>query len=221
MDYQLVIVRGRSAAQALQLADGVTTVGRHDDCQLRIKSSQVSRKHCELFEKKGLLLVKDLGSANGTYVNGEKVDGQRVLESGDELTIGGVKLRVERKGDSAAATATKPSDTAVTAAVADAETVPTAAGADDEFEIDFDSDAAGGADDLAFDLSPDATGGDADFDDLLNSPVPPVGPPAATPPPAAATPPPAPAAEQPEETPVGDDAVADFLLDIKFDDDDK
>ena len=71
MDFQLLVVRGRSASEALKLEDGVTTVGRHDDCQIRIKSSQVSRRHCELFEKKGLLLVKDLSSANGTLVNGK------------------------------------------------------------------------------------------------------------------------------------------------------
>src|SRR6266481_5690881 len=98
MDYQLYVVRGRSTSEALKLLQGVTTVGRHDECQIRIKSSQVSRKHCELFEKKGLLLIKDLGSANGTFVNGKKVDGQRVLEPGDELTIGGVKLRVAKIG---------------------------------------------------------------------------------------------------------------------------
>src|SRR3954454_9120941 len=98
MDFELHVVRGRSANQTLKLTDGVNTVGRHDDCDLRIKSSQVSRKHCELFEKKGMLLVKDLGSANGTFVNGKKVQGQQVLEPGDELTVGGITLRVAKIG---------------------------------------------------------------------------------------------------------------------------
>src|SRR6267154_269791 len=99
MDFQLLVVRGRSASEALKLLDGVTTVGRHDECQIRIKSSQVSRRHCELFEKKGLLLVKDLSSSNGTFVNGKRVQGQQVLEPGDELTIGGVALRVAKIGE--------------------------------------------------------------------------------------------------------------------------
>src|SRR4051812_27649572 len=98
MDFELVIVRGRSGSQTLKLADGVTTVGRHDDCQLRIKSSQVSRRHCELYEKKGMLLVKDLGSSNGTYVNGKRIQDQRVLEPGDEIAIGHIKLRVAKTG---------------------------------------------------------------------------------------------------------------------------
>src|SRR5437870_3225328 len=121
MDFQLLVVRGRSSSEALKLVDGVTTVGRRDDCQIRIKSSQVSRRHCELFEKKGMLLVKDLGSANGTFVNGQKVEGQRVLEVGDELTIGPVKLRVskvEEQGAVPAARAAPPAgDTAVVEAI--------------------------------------------------------------------------------------------------------
>jgi len=104
MDYQLLVVRGRSASETIKLGEGVTIVGRHDDCHLRIKSSQVSRQHCHLFEKKGLLLVKDLGSSNGTYVNGKRIKEQQVLEPGDELTIGDVQLRVERVAQDAKAT---------------------------------------------------------------------------------------------------------------------
>src|SRR6185312_70755 len=139
MDFQLRIVRGRSGAETLKLGDGITVVGRHDDCQLRSKSSQVSRRHCELFEKKGLLLVKDLGSANGTYVNGKKVETQQVLEPGDEITVGGVRLRVEKVGAApvAAAPAAKAAvatgDTAISAAIPLADD-------DDNIEIDFDFD---------------------------------------------------------------------------------
>src|SRR4051794_30648789 len=99
MDFQLLVVRGRSATDALRLTNGVTTLGRHNDCQIRIKSSQVSRRHCELVEKKGTLLVKDLGSSNGTYVNGKRVRGEQALKPGDELTLGQVKLRVAKVGE--------------------------------------------------------------------------------------------------------------------------
>ena len=205
MDYQLVVVRGRSGSDALSLIDGVTTVGRHDDCQIRIKSSQVSRKHCEFFEKKGMLLVKDLGSANGTFVNGKKVSGQQVLEPGDELTIGSVKLRVARVGAGAppsapAATGKSASDTAVVQAVQPTETTEdTSSGAVDEFEIDFD----------------DVLGND----EIIESPSDagtPVAPAAASVTPAKA---PAPEAEASAPTPpeTADEAIADFLLDIKLD----
>jgi pSer/pThr/pTyr-binding forkhead associated (FHA) protein len=102
MNYVLQVVRGRSASTTLKLGDGVTSIGRHDDCLIRIKSSQVSRKHCELFEAADKLTLRDLGSSNGTFVNGKKVSGQQVLKHGDEVTVGAVTLRVARLGQAAA-----------------------------------------------------------------------------------------------------------------------
>lgn len=205
MDFQLLIVRGRGASETIQLSDGVTSVGRHDDCQLRIKSSQVSRKHCELFEKKGLLMVKDLGSSNGTFVNGKRVQGQRVLEPGDELTIGNVKLKVAKIGEvpppAPSQPAMKPGDTAVVEAISAVE--------DDEFEIEFDVDEP---------VAPE-TIPTVDEDDEAPTPAPAA---AARPQPKAEPKKPEPQPE-PEPAPVAegevmaDDAIADFLLDIKFD----
>jgi predicted component of type VI protein secretion system len=129
MDYQLHVVRGRSVAQSIPLRDGITTVGRQSGCELRVGSSQVSRKHCQLFEQKGKLVVKDLGSANGTYVNGDRVEEMRVLDEGDELTIGSVKFRVERL---TGRPGTKAGDTAVRPAPV--------AGADEGFAIELDDD---------------------------------------------------------------------------------
>ena len=220
MDFQLVVTRGRSASQSLKLQEGVTTLGRQDDCHLRIASSQVSRRHCQLFEHKGFLLVKDLGSSNGTYVNGAKIAEQRVLEPGDELGIGPVKFRVEKKATAAtaAAPAKAAGDTAIVEVLDDppveapaleapvaqpvVETAPAppadideeaaiAIGDDDVFEIDFDEEVAE-----------------------------PIDVPAARP---VAPPVPAAVAEQslPEATKekdLGEDAVADFLMNLEIDD---
>lgn len=194
MDFQLVVLRGRSATTALKLGDGITTAGRHDECQLRIKSSEVSRKHCQFFEKNGMLMVKDLGSSNGTFLNGKKIEGQRVLEPGDELTVGPVKLRVEsgsKPGAGAKPAAPKPGDTAIPAP-----TVKQGA-ASDEFEIDFDEpDTASEEKTVA--MKPGMT--------------------KPTPKPAAA----AAADDLPtgDASEMGDDAIADFLLDLKLDDED-
>ena len=98
MNYVLQVVRGRSATTTLKLADGVTSIGRHDDCLIRIKSSQVSRRHCELLEDGDKLTIRDLGSSNGTFVNGKRVLGQQRLKHGDELTVGAVTLRVAKLG---------------------------------------------------------------------------------------------------------------------------
>jgi predicted component of type VI protein secretion system len=137
MNYVLQVVRGRSATTTLKLADGVTSLGRHDGCVIRIKSSQVSRRHCELFEAGGKLTVRDLGSSNGTFVNGQRVSGQQTLTPGDELTVGAVTLRVVTLGTPAGAPqpavpAHKPGDTAVV------EAIPVGAGEDEEFEVAFD-----------------------------------------------------------------------------------
>jgi pSer/pThr/pTyr-binding forkhead associated (FHA) protein len=199
MDFQLVVLRGRSATTALKLGDGVTTAGRHDDCQLRIKSSEVSRRHCQFFEKNGLLLVKDLGSSNGTLLNGKKIEGQRVLEPGDELTIGPVKLRVEKVGQpapppkvAATAQAAKPDDTAFPTPTV------TPGASSDEFEIDFDDDLEPASEEKTVAVKPGAK-------------------PAAT---AAGSPKPDPASViQTTDEPIADDAIADFLLDLKIDDD--
>jgi predicted component of type VI protein secretion system len=206
MDFQLVVLRGRSATTALKLGDGVTTAGRHDDCQLRIKSSEVSRRHCQFFEKNGMLLVKDLGSSNGTFHNGKRIEGQRVLEPGDELTVGPVKLRVEKIGQPAAAKAApvsaapKPGDTAVPTPTV------TPGAASDEFEIDFDDDLTATSDENTVAISPP------------NKPAQAAAPaPAAKPAAPAAKPV---AGELPAtEEPIADDAIADFLLDLKIDDD--
>ncbi len=210
MDYQLEVVRGRSGSTTIRLADGVNSVGRHDECVLRIKSSQVSRRHCELFEKKGLLLVRDLKSSNGTFVNGQRVQDQRVLEPGDELTIGPVKLRVTKIGvvtPVREAPVAKAGDTAIAEAI-----VP-----DDEFEIDFD------------DLPP------ASFEEpgaveagtvqneipIESAPVEKAVEPAAKAAVPKSKPAPAPAPEPVADVPSSaDDAVADFLLGIKLDEDD-
>jgi len=249
MEYQLVVIRGRSASTALKLQEGVTTAGRQEGCGLRIKSSQVSRKHCELFEKHGLLLVKDLGSSNGTYVNGEKVNGQRVMEPGDELGIGPIGFRVEKIGQpippKPAPAERKPGDTAIAEAVAVADAVP-----DEEFEIDFDDEPAEAVavadavplDDAEIDIEDDilaAVTGTPTASPAKPAPAPapapaPIPVPAPAPAPTAAKKPspglaastkaappkPEPAAPPPKEEPVADDAIADFLLGIKVDDDD-
>jgi predicted component of type VI protein secretion system len=242
MDYQLVVLRGRSVSSAVKLADGVTTAGRQEDCQLRIKSSQVSRKHCQFFEKNGFLLIKDLGSSNGSFVNGERIQGQRVLEPGDEIAIGPINFRVEKIGAAAmpaeapsTKVAGKPGDTAITQGASPTkEAVP-----DDEFEIIFDEEPAAVetvalSDDNAVVPTAPAPARPAPVPTpaAVATPAAPAPPVSAPAPPTAAAPtslasarkptpapaPPPPAAEP--ESDFADEAVADFLSNLKIDDDD-
>jgi pSer/pThr/pTyr-binding forkhead associated (FHA) protein len=195
MNYVLQVVRGRSATTTLKLADGVTSLGRHDDCIVRIKSSQVSRRHCEIHDVDGKLMVRDLGSSNGTFVNGKRVLGQQNLKVGDELTVGSVTLRVATLGQPVAAPhrpAGKPGDTAVVEAVA--------IDAEEEFEIEFDEGEPEGL--AAIEAIPLA-----EIDETPASAAPKKTPAAAE------TPTAKPAANKGE-----DQAVAEFLLDLDLDD---
>ncbi len=70
------------------------TLGRHPDCWLQLSADLVSRVHAELGVVDDRLLVTDRGSRNGTYVNGERIEGQLELRHGDELRIGREKIVV-------------------------------------------------------------------------------------------------------------------------------
>ena len=223
MAYQLVVLKGRSDAKTIRLAQGATTIGRQDGCELTVRSSQVSRKHCQLFEKKGLLLVKDLGSSNGTIVNNQKVDDQRVLEPGDVLTVGPISFRVEQVGAPAPATVTptdvggsaataKPTDTAVAEAV---EAIPL----DDDDVLDFVT----GAADEPEPAPPKAAAKPATPKaEPKPKPAEAKVTPKAEPKPAGAKPKPRAEPEpEPDEPAVADEAVAEFLMGIEFDDEDR
>jgi len=62
----------------------ITTVGRATECDISLAAAHLSRRHAQLQVLDGLLYVKDLGSANGTFINGKQVTEARV-KRGDEL----------------------------------------------------------------------------------------------------------------------------------------
>ena len=63
-------------------------IGRSSQCHLRPACPQVSRMHCELILRDDYVAVRDLESRNGTFVNNERVIGERQLVSGDNLGLG-------------------------------------------------------------------------------------------------------------------------------------
>lgn len=87
----LVVVRGPNAGSRYLLDRDVTTVGRHPDADIFLDDVTVSRRHAEVRRDPAGVEVADLGSLNGTYVGGERVE-QRVLTTGEELQIGRFKL---------------------------------------------------------------------------------------------------------------------------------
>lgn len=68
------------------------TLGRHPNNSIQILDRIVSKEHCIIAQENGQFVLKDLGSLNGTYVNAERVQGQKDLHDGDEITLGGTRL---------------------------------------------------------------------------------------------------------------------------------
>jgi pSer/pThr/pTyr-binding forkhead associated (FHA) protein len=69
-------------------------VGRDDACDARLGSTLVSRRHCCLAASDGQVQVRDLGSTNGTRINGRQVESGR-LRPGDELAVADLRFRLE------------------------------------------------------------------------------------------------------------------------------
>ncbi|MFE6281093.1 protein kinase [Streptomyces sp. NPDC057877] len=71
-------------------------LGRGRECRIRVPAERrkVSRRHCEIEVRPPHAYVRDLGSHNGTRLNGERLGGERRLTDGDELRLGGVTVRV-------------------------------------------------------------------------------------------------------------------------------
>ena len=88
---QLVPVDG---GQPLDIAKDLTLVGRKEDCDLRLEHKSVSKLHCVIVKTDGLLMLRDLGSTNGTRVNGQRVRRAALLPN-DQLSIAGYRFRVE------------------------------------------------------------------------------------------------------------------------------
>ena len=91
---ELVIQSGKLQGKRLLLPATEMVVGRDEDCDLRIGSASVSRKHCVIKNSAEGILVTDLGSQNGTFVNDVPINAPTLLREGDVLRIGSTLLSV-------------------------------------------------------------------------------------------------------------------------------
>jgi hypothetical protein len=81
------------AGMAFELADEIT-VGRAAGCHVTLDDTYVSQIHARVFRRDGQVLVEDLGSTNGTYLNRSRVSAPMVVHPGDHLQMGGVVLEL-------------------------------------------------------------------------------------------------------------------------------
>lgn len=83
----LVVVKSDGSMREVPITSARLVVGRDNDCQIRIPVADVSRRHCELLVGDDRLALRDLGSSNGSFVNGERVT-ESQLSAGDVLGVG-------------------------------------------------------------------------------------------------------------------------------------
>lgn len=93
--WALTIEGGPQTGLTYVLGPGNTVAGRAGDCQIFLPDVTVSREHARFSVDASGLSLTDLGSTNGTYVNGTRLEAGQLAE-GDELMIGKYHLRVSR-----------------------------------------------------------------------------------------------------------------------------
>src|SRR5690242_321600 len=84
----LVYHRASGTEEYIQLHQPLMTLGRSDACDIVIPRSTVSRVHARIELQHNRYILSDAGSANGTFVNGERIEGYRQLATNDEIWLG-------------------------------------------------------------------------------------------------------------------------------------
>src|SRR5690349_20884869 len=96
-------MRSRMARLILATAEGqqaielrpINSLGRHPNNSIQLLDKIVSKEHCILEQRDGGVVLRDLGSLNGTYVNGERVRGEMMLRHDDEIALGSTRARFD------------------------------------------------------------------------------------------------------------------------------
>lgn len=95
----LLVVGGDLNGSIFNLHPGETVVGRNPDCSISLDFHGVSRRHFTINANEMEVILTDLGSANGTYLNDKKVESPTVLKKGDVIKIGAIAMKFIPKGD--------------------------------------------------------------------------------------------------------------------------
>ncbi len=95
--WRLVVVEPDAERGHTFAVDGEATLGRGGGCTVPLAfDTFVSSVHARVYERDGTLWIEDVGSTNGTYVNGKKIDKAAKLGKGDRVQVGETVLRAER-----------------------------------------------------------------------------------------------------------------------------
>ncbi|NIA21114.1 MAG: FHA domain-containing protein [Anaerolineaceae bacterium] len=133
MELKLILAKGEPKGKVIPATKNSLLIGRQDDCDLVISSAKVSRQHCRIDISDDTASLADLGSGNGTFVNGQKVAAPTPLKAGDRIVVGPLGFVVQIDGLSTAA----PLDV-LSGIQDDAEPSPAAEGDDDIIQLSED-----------------------------------------------------------------------------------
>ena len=97
MQAVLVMFRNDGERRSFSLSREMMVIGRRQDCDLMIPLGEISRKHCRIIRDGDSLRLEDLGSSNGTFHNGRRIQ-EAVLEPGDTVQVGPVSFVVQIDG---------------------------------------------------------------------------------------------------------------------------
>jgi predicted component of type VI protein secretion system len=95
MKMSLVVAQGVHSGKTIPITTTEFVIGRDPQCQLRPASPAVSKQHCGISIRDGKMFVRDCGSTNGTFVNGEQIAAEREVQSGDRLRIGPLEFDIK------------------------------------------------------------------------------------------------------------------------------
>ncbi|HVJ90398.1 MAG TPA: FHA domain-containing protein, partial [Labilithrix sp.] len=89
-----LILATAEGQQAIELRP-INSLGRHPNNSIQLLDKIVSKEHCILEQRDSTFVLRDLGSLNGTYINGERVRGEQLLRHGDEIALGSTRARYD------------------------------------------------------------------------------------------------------------------------------
>lgn len=95
----LIVLQGGQAVPH-PIQEGETVLGRHPACTIQLDSNTVSRRHAQIIKQGAQYFVEDLGSGNGTFVNGKQITGRTPLNHDDRIKLGPILLRFQNDGSS-------------------------------------------------------------------------------------------------------------------------
>src|SRR6266571_8173415 len=104
---KLVVLSAGMTGRTHELKVDKTTIGRVEDNTFQIAEPSVSSHHCEVLLRGNEVVVRDLNSTNGSFINGEKIT-EKALKPGQVLRLGQIEMRLETDAPAAGGPAKKP-----------------------------------------------------------------------------------------------------------------